>query len=73
MNWSWDASTSPDVVAYVLLIALLRQPAQPESWVEIAETSELSIAVDIPDPGLGECYLIDVEAIDAAGNISRGE
>jgi len=70
MNWSWDASTSPDVVAYVLLIALLRSSAQPEPWIEIAETTELSVTVDIPNPGLGECYLVNVIAVDEAGNRS---
>lgn len=88
MIWTWDASTSPDVAAYVLAAALrwvdLGAPPdawgtfpmqQTVGWSDVASVDAATLSVDdgLPDPPLGGVWLLSVDAVDFAGNRSQGE
>lgn len=86
--WTWQASTSPDVAAYVLAAALrwVDLSAPPDEWGTFPMQQSLTftdrVTVDaatlsaddgLPDPPLGSAWLLTVDAVDGAGNRSSGE
>jgi len=85
VTWTWSASTSPDVAAYILAAALrwidLDAPAdafgghpwQQGAFTDVVQTTSLSADDALPDPPLGMVRMVSVDAVDGAGNRSNGE
>lgn len=67
MTWTWDASLSPDVAAYILAVALIRSAGEPPVWTDVAQTTGLSLTDMTPDPETGAAWLYTVDAVDEAG------
>lgn len=79
-----DCAGGPELaVTYHVLESAIRQVGQgvnadgspapiyaTDPWVDVVDTTAAGAVVLLPDPAVGDCALVDVEATDAAGNSS---
>lgn len=83
MIWTWTLSPSPDVTAYVLFVgAIIIVGWGLDPWgnefpfymaiapAALHETMSTQYPDDLPAPLEGEVLFVEIEARDAAGNLS---